>query len=69
MSSNAPHGDGLNPPIPSYDEAMLSPGMASNGALPSPSNFDPFSPMGEAFYAPENESRGLLHRTDRKSVV
>ncbi|EPE09022.1 glutamate carboxypeptidase 2 [Ophiostoma piceae UAMH 11346] len=66
MSSHAPHDDGLNPPIPSYDEAMLSPGMLSNGQLPSPSTFDPFSPMGEAFYAPENESRGLLHHTHQR---
>lgn len=55
-----------DPPIPTYDEAVSAHGTG-NDALPSPSNFDPLSPMGEAFYAPESESRSLLRRAHQRN--
>ncbi|CAK7206197.1 hypothetical protein SEUCBS139899_008983 [Sporothrix eucalyptigena] len=59
-----PAADGqLDPPIPTYDEAISH----SASLLPSPSNFDPISPMGEAFYAPESESRSLLRRPHQRT--
>lgn len=57
-----------DPPIPTYDEAMAV-GAPRNGiSLPSPSAFDPLSPMGEAFYAPESESRSLLRRPHQRTA-
>ncbi|KJR84941.1 uncharacterized protein SPSK_08441 [Sporothrix schenckii 1099-18] len=60
-ADNGQHG----PPIPTYDEAVSAHG--NGGILPSPSNFDPLSPMGEAFYAPESESRSLLRRSHQRN--
>ncbi|CAK7218234.1 hypothetical protein SBRCBS47491_003440 [Sporothrix bragantina] len=59
---STPAADGQHdPPIPTYDEAV------SHHGLPSPSTFDPISPMGEAFYAPESESRSLLRRPHQRT--
>ncbi|CAK7241312.1 MAG: hypothetical protein STHCBS139747_002773 [Sporothrix thermara] len=65
MPPPPPAADGQHgPPIPTYDEAVS---VYSPGLLPSPSNFDPLSPMGEAFYAPENESVSLLRRLHQRT--
>lgn len=68
MPSPAAADDGqYDPPIPTYDEAVSAHGTGGGGLLPSPSDFDPLSPMGEAFYAPESESRSLLRRPHQRN--
>ncbi|OAA65701.1 glutamate carboxypeptidase [Niveomyces insectorum RCEF 264] len=60
--------DRYDPPIPTYDEAVSGGSNGHGGLMPSPSTFDPLSPMGEAFYAPENENGSLLRRPHRRNA-
>lgn len=59
-------GGPYDPPIPTYEQAVSRSGdlqhLSLAASLPSPSAFDPLSPMGEAYYAPEQESRRSLLR-------
>ncbi|EFX02211.1 glutamate carboxypeptidase [Grosmannia clavigera kw1407] len=69
--SNGNGGGPYDPPIPTYEQAVSSHAnvqhLSLGGALPSPSTFDPLSPMGEAYYAPEHESRSLLRRSHQRT--